>query len=116
MHNYQYVFTYGSLKQGFHNNYILEDSEFIKKIALKGIALHDGPGFPFAQTMPGARTEGEIYKVSTKVLKRLDQLEGHPDWYIRKSFKIGNLKKVWIYLNPEEAKLTNQIKSGKMGE
>jgi len=86
---------------------------YVEYLQMYGIDLHGGPGFPFAQTMSGARTEGEIYKVSTKVLKRLDQLEGHPDWYIRKSFKIGNLKKVWIYLNPEEAKLTNQIKSGR---
>jgi len=109
----QYVFVYGSLKQGFHNNHVLEDSEFIKKIALKGISLHEGPGFPFAQKQPNARTEGEIYKVSSKVLKHLDHLEGHPNWYVRKSFKIGGLSKVWIYLNPEEAAEQPVIKNGR---
>ena len=108
-----YVFVYGTLKRGYHNNAHLIESKFIKTTTIKGISLHAGGGwkFPFAMRNPGGKITGEIYEVDNTTLKNLDYLESHPDWYRRKQFNVGKLK-VWVYLNPGEAMELPVIKSG----
>lgn len=104
-----FVFVYGSLKQGHWNNYILGTSELVSKDqTLEDFILMDC-GFPFAveakQVDDSLRSlvspvQGEIYQVKDKsVIRRLDQLEGEGSMYKRRRVKIKNFcKPVWIYV------------------
>jgi gamma-glutamylcyclotransferase (GGCT)/AIG2-like uncharacterized protein YtfP len=102
------VFVYGTLKSSYHNNYLLEGSQFISEaISVGKYWLIDG-GIPYA--MPPSNDDwqgleypikGELWEVEDHVLHRLDQLEGHPDWYKRafRKFRIDEYveEDAWIY-------------------
>lgn len=109
-----YVFVYGTLKSGWgnHERYMV-NVKFIKKVLIKGISIHtdNETRLPFAMKNKKGVIQGEIYEVDDKTLKMLDRLESHPIWYKRHLFKVGEYK-VWIYLNPEEAKGLPIIKNG----
>ena len=98
------IFVYGTLKSGFHNHYLLEDSEKRESGFAEGIELHQGPGFPFAKKGQGV-THGEVYYVDDKTLMQVDQLEGYPGWYEREEIMAqlynGDEHQAYIYLNPE---------------
>ncbi len=76
--------VYGTLKKGFHNNYMLKDSQYVGKWNLPPnytmLNLGSYPG-----VVPGGNTpvRGEVWEVSEEVLKRLDQFEGHPHLFKR---------------------------------
>lgn len=80
------VFVYGTLKKGFGNHAILRESKFVKEDMLPISAL-SGIGFPFATFTDDPTApllKGEIYEVTDEsTLRRLDMLEGSPDWYVR---------------------------------
>ena len=78
--------VYGTLKSGYHNNYLLGGARLVgKAVTLKAYQLFDC-GFPMA--VPSDEKAfpvlGEIYEVSDDAFRRCDSLEGHPDWYIRR--------------------------------
>lgn len=61
----------------------------------------------------GNFVKGEIYEVDDLVLKDLDELEDHPNFYIREEhdFKLpnGEKTKAWVYfIKNFKASLTNQ--------
>lgn len=77
------VFVYGTLKKGYHNHYLLEDSIFLgeDKTYLSYVLLNCG--FPYMcieENQPdhiAYQVVGEVYEVSCpKVLADLDRLEG----------------------------------------
>ena len=109
-----FVFVYGTLKKGQGNHRFMKTSKFIESVTVKGISLHidKESGLPFAMQNPQGKISGEIYEVDDKALSLMDRLEGHPKWYKRKQFNIKN-KKIWIYLNPQEAVNFPIIPSGK---
>lgn len=76
------VFVYGTLKRGFHNHGLLETSEYIGEDAIKGTLIDFGlPGL-----IPGSGiVKGEVYDVNVETLTLLDRLEGHPNFYERKT-------------------------------
>lgn len=100
------VFTYGTLRKGHANHYLLKGSKFVGQ-------YHTGPGYtkiikglPYLlEDAEGEGTYGEVYEVSPLTLKLLDRLEGHPDWYVRTMITVENLEgrvKAYAYLMPEE--------------
>lgn len=91
--------VYGTLKKNEGNHHLLEGSECLGNRVLYNIGITDRPGFPFAYKKDGFRTTIEIYEVNNYVLKSIDSLEGHPDWYKRE--KIDD---VWVYLNEGSAR------------
>lgn len=80
------IFTYGTLKRGFHNHLLMQDLISHDDAVYVGyFQTHDpyplvcGPhGIPYLIHIPGAghRVRGELYSVSTRGLSRLDELEG----------------------------------------
>ena len=55
----------------------------------------------------GYNVEVELYLVDKKILRRLDILEGHPEWYRRRevSVTIDEIDApitAWIYFGPSE--------------
>lgn len=83
----QLVFVYGTLLSGESNHKIIKDSECICDNAeIVGYVMHALGGFPgIIHTGKDYDTiKGEIYKVDDETFKRLDMLEGYPNFYNRK--------------------------------
>ena len=92
--------VYGTLKPGKRNHRLIAD------------ARRHGP----AETVPGfrllhgevpavdrggwARIQGELVAVTAEQLARMDELEGHPDWYRREIVELADGGRAWLYLNP----------------
>ncbi|KAJ7953451.1 Gamma-glutamylcyclotransferase, AIG2-like [Quillaja saponaria] len=95
------IFSYGTLKQGFHNHTLMQDL-----IRQNDAAFHStwftnqphplvcGPyGIPYLINLPGIGhlVKGELYSVSTPGLTRLDELEGLSiGHYERLPVRVGN--------------------------
>jgi len=78
------VLVYGSLKKGFGNHHILENARFLGKAVTSPefTMLHLG-GFPGIVRGGETAITGEVYEVDAATLRRLDRLEGHPNFYRR---------------------------------
>jgi gamma-glutamylaminecyclotransferase len=84
MSNSHNIFVYGTLRSGFHNNYLLMNAKLIGKGKTKTKMAMFISGIPYVnRSSPEYQIVGEVYSVDDSTLKRLDSLEGHPDWYKR---------------------------------
>lgn len=107
------VFVYGTLQRGFHNHALLGDSRFIGAASTtEQYVLRSRPGgIPFVgRDLQVSNITGELFEVDSKLLPRLDQLEGcrmdQPErsWYHRELIEVscnGKLHRAWIYFNPD---------------
>lgn len=113
-----YVFVYGTLKRGRGNNALLSDSEFIGEAYSGKLGALGGHTVPFfypeeilehlGQQDSIARIKGEVWKTdSSRTLRRLDTLEGHPNFYYRSLMRANliehqppdDLEYVWCYFS-----------------
>lgn len=105
------IFVYGTLKRGHGNNYLLGESPLLgQALTLTPFVLFNC-GFPMAVpfTRDAAKAPllpvmGEVYQVDETTLRRLDSLEGHPDWYERKPVQAvvaGKEQEVELYVMPD---------------
>lgn len=104
------VFTYGTLKQGFHNHHCLQGA-ILKASAIKTkypnysmVALFSrsqvGKLAPGVQKREiGSFIEGEIYEVSPSMLENLDILEENGSRYQRDLTTISNGTEAWLYFH-----------------
>lgn len=101
------VFVYGTLKQGFHNHYLLRGVKFVgNAVTVDKWALPIYGGTHLPTVLPlndGYAIKGEAYRPSKADWKLLDRLEGHPDMYKRVLVDIKLVdgdtpNKAWIYL------------------
>ena len=103
------VFVYGTLKQGWGGNSILEGAKKLGVAETRKRYSVIGSGFPraFAEDDPNFQKElsgyliGEAYEVSEKMMERMDYYEGHPDFFERKKVVVTleNDEKIiaWMY-------------------
>jgi gamma-glutamylcyclotransferase (GGCT)/AIG2-like uncharacterized protein YtfP len=70
------LFVFGNLKKGKQNHNFMEDSNYIGKGSVSGFDMYDLGSFPALIRGEGV-VSGEVYEVDTKLLKKLDQLEGN---------------------------------------
>lgn len=101
-----FVFVYGTLKKGFGNHRLLEKSRFIRKAEIPGTMYNLGAFPGIRPSDSSSLVAGEIYEVDDPTLDRLDTLEGHPNFYVRRTVDIPGLthwgKQAWVYyINPE---------------
>jgi gamma-glutamylaminecyclotransferase len=98
------LFVYGTLKRGFENHPIVEESRFIGTArSVQPMAMW-GIEFPYvSDKLPLYPIFGEVYEVSEAVLRLTDALEDHPRLYQRsvRDFSLvgGNVIAAWIYLS-----------------
>ncbi|BFZ06315.1 hypothetical protein BsWGS_09354 [Bradybaena similaris] len=96
------IFLYGTLKSGHSNFRVLSDpktgfakflgfGQTVKRYPLVVTAQYS---FPFLLPVEGQgeHVEGEVYEVSESKLMRLDEFEGHPDFYLREKVPVALTK------------------------
>jgi len=114
------VFVYGTLKRGRSNHAsYLGDSRFIGEAHTSKPFMMFGHGFPLARlpipkdnTWFAGKVKGEIFEVSMDTIRRLDSLEGHPNFYKRTITKLDEFpkSKVWMYhWNDSEGRIAGSI-------
>ncbi len=94
-----FVFVYGTLRKGYHNHRLLEDSKYVAEAVITGEMRHLG-GFPGVHLHGNNQVHGEIYAVDEPTMASLDQLEGHPHFYEREIVETSK-GPAWVYLFPE---------------
>lgn len=89
------VFVYGSLRAGMGNHRLLTESVLVERKVLntKHFMVSLG-GYPALLPCPETRAiTGEVYEVDNSTMARLDQLEGHPNFYKREV-----IDGAWVYI------------------
>jgi gamma-glutamylaminecyclotransferase len=106
------VFVYGTLRRGEVNHYLLSGTEFcgVHLTRPRYRMLHLGT-YPGVVAGGSSAIEGEIYRVDTKVLVKLDRLEAYPRLYTRKLIPT-EWGRAWIYLYRGSRQSRSVIPSG----
>lgn len=92
------MFAYGTLKRGYRNHYRLlgDEAKFVGTATSVDKFQMYAWGFPLlidaAETWDGAPVSGEIFEVPRDLLRRCDQLEGHPIMYRREKREFNMIK------------------------
>lgn len=86
------LFVYGTLRRGQGNHYHLRHAKFIGEYYTEpgyGLVVN---GLPYLveDEEDGPGCWGEVYEVDRLTLIDIDHLEGHPEWYRRKTINVIN--------------------------
>ena len=109
------IAVYGTLKKGYSNYYAyLTNAKHIGrgKTEDKYPLVVDGLPYLINKKGVGHNVEVDVFKVSDMQLKKVDELEGHPQWYkrIQVPIKLKNRTlNCWIYFNPKEVNLGTEM-------
>lgn len=105
------VAVYGSLRQGYGNHRLLEDSKYLGNGITEGryTMMHLG-GFPGVIENGNTSIVVEMYDVDDDTARDLDRLEGHPSFYERKQINVlptntadeAKWEPAWMYLLPQK--------------
>lgn len=100
------IFTYGSLKKGFFNHHVVEDSRFIMKTTTE--EKYDMVSFGLypavKESVKNKLIQGELYEVNVNILNRIDYIESNGYYYQRKLIMVnGYDHPVWMYFIINEA-------------
>ena len=106
------LFVYGTLKRNYSNSYLLQTAQYLGEGRTQEQYAMYVQGIPYVlKTEQRYCIHGELYAISTETLKRLDALEGHPDWYRREQVAIvdanNQIITAWMYLYPEKVGTLN---------
>ena len=90
------IAVYGTLRKGWGNHRLIADAEFVGKGRTTEKLVLTQSGIPYVSrdkvNQPGFEANNvvvEIYKVTDPTMMRnLDSLEGHPDWYFRSPVEV----------------------------
>jgi gamma-glutamylcyclotransferase (GGCT)/AIG2-like uncharacterized protein YtfP len=103
------VFVYGTLMQGEHHHHTLARAEFLGLV--ETLPLYDLVQIDYYPALlPGgtARVVGELYRVDDATLKRLDELEEVPAYYVRERIELADGRSAFAYLMPR-ARATGSV-------
>tara|TARA_R110000737_G_scaffold324421_2_gene337389 strand:+ start:1091 stop:2164 length:1074 start_codon:yes stop_codon:yes gene_type:complete len=109
------IAVYGTLKKGYSNYYAyLTNAKHIGRgnTQDKYPLIVDGLPYLVNKKGVGHNVEVDVFKVSDMQLKKVDELEGHPQWYkrIQVPIKLKNRTlNCWIYFNPKEVNLGTEM-------
>jgi len=107
------IAVYGSLLSGLHNHRLLGDSKLLEHKIITGpymmVDLGNYPGL--VKSAYNNSITVEIYEVTKKTFKRLDELESYPNFYNREYIQC--LEDTWIYfLNDYDRHVEHLVLSG----
>jgi gamma-glutamylcyclotransferase (GGCT)/AIG2-like uncharacterized protein YtfP len=102
-----YIAVYGTLRKGNSNywSYLYGSTHVGKgKTQDKYPLLIEGLPYLIDKKGVGHNVSVDVFKITDSTLKKIDGLEGHPNWYKRKQITIMVGKKevlCWVYFNPK---------------
>lgn len=91
------VAVYGTLRAGFGNHRLLQDSEYVGPVSIKGV-MYDLGAYPAVSLKGDNLISCEVYEVDDTTLGKLDWLEGHPDFYERRRVHTHKFGDVFMYI------------------
>ncbi len=92
------VAVYGTLKQGYGNNYLLDDSALVADVTTVDpyrLCISSLPFLISGPSLTGVNVGMELYSVDRETLASLDLLEGHPNWYTRETIEVTDGTSTW---------------------
>jgi len=96
------LFVYGTLRRGQGNSALLQGCEYLGQVrTTPDFNLFQTGSLPVMTTAArnrGTGVVGELYRVPSALLPRLDALEGHPDFYRRSSIMLQDGRRATAYL------------------
>lgn len=90
------VAVYGTLRQGFWNHKLLENSTFLGKTKTEPRFTMYGHGVPWITNTGSTEITVEVYEIDEETFQRLDFLEGYPSYYDRQLINT-EFGEAWIY-------------------
>jgi gamma-glutamylcyclotransferase (GGCT)/AIG2-like uncharacterized protein YtfP len=104
------LFAYGTLRRGGGNDGFVAGGTFLGTVQTRDsyTLLCENLEFcPYltGAPLPGVDREpvtGDLFEVSEFDLAKIDQLEGHPTWYERRSLTLKDGRMAWAYFIQEE--------------
>ena len=108
------VFVYGTLLRGEANHYLLTQSRFLCEAKTEPVfSLINLGGFPAMCAGGCTRVVGEVFEVNREVLETLDELEEHPEWYVRTPIRLsGGMEAETYLMDPDRVHGRPLIHSG----
>lgn len=97
------VFVYGTLRQGHSNHQLMGDAHCYGIGHTRDrFAMYVVSGYPYV-TAAEERYPivGELYAVDGEMLEKLDKMEGHPHFYVRREVAVdvgGEEYRAWMYV------------------
>lgn len=107
------VFVYGTLKRREANARLLTDARFLGTAStVPSFRLLDLGAFPALVEGGSVAVHGELYDIDADGLRRLDLLEGHPDFYRRTNLALadGSRAQAYLLLAPRDG--TPEVEGG----
>jgi gamma-glutamylcyclotransferase (GGCT)/AIG2-like uncharacterized protein YtfP len=115
-HNTILLFVYGTLKEGYGNNWYLQrnNAEKVANTTTAEEYIMFNAGFPVMMepvdcndlTLPALQCKGEVWKLNNVALEQVDRLESNGDMYNRKEITVtledGTTMNVWSYFGGAE--------------
>ena len=102
MEQNQLIFVYGSLRQGHGNHHLLKGAfcygtgQTVNKCAMYVVS-----GYPYVTSSEERYPiVGELYAIDDAMLEKLDKMEGHPRYYVRRETNVviaGQEYTAWMY-------------------
>ena len=95
------VFVYGTLMSGDYNHSVISagNCKLLREAVTKReFTLYDLGGFPGMVKGGNNSIVGELYEVCSATLRRMDILEGHPQFYRRNIIELQCGEKVQTYI------------------
>lgn len=108
------VAVYGTLRQGFGNHRLLENSNFLGKTKTKPVFNMHGHIVPWISNGGTTQITVEVYEIDEETLEKLDWLEGYPSYYNRQLIDT-EFGEAWIYFIDHRS-VGNTIESGDWAE
>jgi gamma-glutamylcyclotransferase (GGCT)/AIG2-like uncharacterized protein YtfP len=107
------LFVYGTLKKQHSRSHILSAGEYLGEVkTLPKYTMVDLGSFPGLLEIGDNVVYGELYQVDNELLGICDEIEGHPNFYFRKSISLSNKIDVWAYFLDEKYIDYKIIKNG----
>tara|TARA_R100001594_G_scaffold11802_6_gene26483 strand:- start:1234 stop:2334 length:1101 start_codon:yes stop_codon:yes gene_type:complete len=111
------IAVYGTLKKGYSNYHrYLTNSKYVGSGNTQDKYPLVIQGLPYMVNQKGVgyNVDVDIFRVSDTILKDIDRLEGHPNWYKRIQVPITTKKNkktliCWIYFNPQRVDNTSKL-------
>ena len=92
------VFCYGSLKRGFHNHHLLNQSKYLgDHVTEAEFTMYDLGSYPAITENGHSAIHGEVYDDAPNTFNNLDVLEGYPEFYNRIQI-MTSFGFVWVYV------------------